>query len=255
MGVSGLMRYVLDSKVDLCLFVNLADIALKYQSELLVDFYAFEHYILSNFFSRLSKCSQNPYLKLLGGEYGALDAFVSKVISDLRQLGLELIFFIDGGKGSSRQARSKFHEWKNRHFNDLKRLSVLMDAAKYSENVCQIPKDTWTRPVLLEVQVLHTLRRCNCEIVQVSSGEADFVLYEALQSRPKAYAILSNDSDFCIFENCTFIPIDLFDINHDIFDESPDDWLPKAPHRLMCGTIASENLASLLGVTAFSMTA
>ena len=43
--------------------------------------------------------SKNEYLRILGGEYSALDLYIRKLITDLRSLDISLVMFIDGAKG------------------------------------------------------------------------------------------------------------------------------------------------------------
>ena len=81
-----------------------------------------------------------------------------------------------------------------------------------SKRISDLPDTTSVRPVLLEVQIFETLKECKCEIVQLPAGEADYAIARNLLLRPKAFAVISNDSDFCIFKDCLLIPNELFDI-------------------------------------------
>ena len=49
--------------------------------------------------SLLLGASKNEYLRILGGEYSALDLYIRKLITDLRSLDISLVMFIDGAKG------------------------------------------------------------------------------------------------------------------------------------------------------------
>ena len=53
------------------------------------------------FLAFLSGASGNAYLRILGGEYSALDLYLRKLITDLRALDIILVMFIDGAKGIS----------------------------------------------------------------------------------------------------------------------------------------------------------
>jgi hypothetical protein len=59
-----------------------------------------------------------------------------------------------------------------------------------------------------------------------------YIIAKALHDRPHAYAILSNDTDFCIFKDSRFIPSELFDTCHDRKLGYRGD-LPEKPSRLM----------------------
>ena len=251
MGVFSLMHYVLDHRDTCTEFVDLIEISSqKGGVEILVDYYSFQQMLMLNFFKSLSSCSGNPYLKLLGGEYGAIDAFVSKLVSDLKALSINLVMFVDGSKGSSRiGTQQKLETWKHRHENDVKKLAELIDVITGNKNIQDLSQDTAIRPVLVEIQIFDTLRKCDVEIIQLSSGEADAAIAKNLQGRPKAYAIYSNDTDFCIFQNCKVIFQELFDIHKNLQLGSDKRWLPDKPTRLVCGIVSSEKLQSHLGVS------
>ena len=209
MGVFGLLSHC-QARRDECMeFVDLVQIAKDRNGiQLLVDFYSFEHMLLRNFWSSLSSCCGNQYVRILGGEYGAFDVFITKLIKDLREQGIELVMFIDGSKGSSKAGtEQKLETWKNRHLRDLQKLYELLDVLYGRKSMDLVQEDVAVRPVCLEIQMKETLKACECEIIQLPSGEADYVLAKNLVLRPKAYAVISNDSDFCVFENCRFIPV------------------------------------------------
>ena len=130
------------------------------------------------------------------------------------------------------------------------KLRELLDVCEGRKGIENVSKDTNVRPVLLEVQVFETLKKCNCEVVSLSSGEADFVIARGLLNRPRAYAVLSNDTDFCIFRASMFIPNDLFDLENDL-QLNGDQRLPDKPLRLMAGVISSMRVAKMLGVSIF----
>ena len=81
--------------------------------------------------------------------------------------------------------------------------------------------------------------------MQCYTGEADLVIAKNM-GRPKAFAVLSNDSDFCVFKDCRFVPNDLFDLENDLQLGAPH--LPEKPLRLRCAVISSEKVVQSLGV-------
>ena len=252
MGIQGLLSYCLENRAECAIYENLLEVSARNGGiEILVDFYSFEHHLLSNFLKSLSSCSKNPYLRLLGGEYGAFHSYVSKLVSDLKAANIQLVLFMDGAKGSSKiVTEQKFDTWKYRHAQDLSTVRELIDVARGCKPMSDLPESHWVRPVLLEIQFIETLKECGCEVVTISCGEADYVLARNLKKRPKAYAILSNDSDFCIFEDCKFIPIELLDVNKDLSLGSAEHWLPETPTRLMCGVLSSYSIANHFEVRA-----
>ena len=99
------------------------------------------------------------------------------------------------------------------------------------------------------MHLLFSFSYIRCEVVQCSVGEADYVIARNMR-RPKAYAVISNDSDFCVFKDCHFIPNELFDLENDLQLGTPQ--LPEKPIRLRCSMISSQKVVSSLGVSCLS---
>lgn len=249
MGVKGLLSTCLRRQDECTECVDLVETARREKGiELLVDFYAFEHFILANFWKSYSLLRGNDYLRLLGGEYSSLDAYLIKFIEDLKSLDIRLVFYIDGAKGSSTEAlRQKLDTWIKRHDDDVRKMTQVLEVLWNQRNIADLPTDVNIRPVVLEDQVMACLRKCECEIFQSPAGEVDLLLARALQERPKAFAILSSDSDFCVFKGCRMIPQQLFDIENDLqLGEARE--VPEKPLRLMVKVVECEKVMSMLKV-------
>ena len=251
MGVQGLLSTCLKQEHQCVQYVDLVELARNRGGiEILVDFYSFEHLIVANFWRGLSILMNNEFIRIQGGEYKTLHEYMTKLVKDLTSLDIHLVIYIDGAKGSSKiGTEQKLATWKKRHYSDMKKLSDLLSVCTGKIQMKSVPETTSVRPVLLEVQLMHTLRECKlCEVIQIPSGEADFVIAKNLLQRPKAYAIMSNDSDFCIFPDCVFIPNDLFDLNNDLQLGSPA-LLPEKPIRLSVGCVCANKVHGMLGVS------
>lgn len=249
MGIYGLLSYVTANQKECADFVDLVQVARKQHGiELLCDFYAFLHLIENSFWRSLDKVTRNPWLRIVGAEYPSLNAYMSKFVSDLKSLDIHLVLFVDGNKGSSPIGTAqKMETWKQRHMQDLENVRLYHNLCAGQCRLEDMPRECRLRPVLLEVQIFETLHDQGCEVVQLVSGEADMVLVRELHRRPKAYAILSNDSDFCIFENSRFIPHRLFDIDYD-FRLGSHQLVPAKPSRISCGVILAEKVRQFMQV-------
>jgi hypothetical protein len=115
-------------------------------------------------------------------------------------------------------------------------------------NVVDLSDDNVIRGVCLEIQMVQTIRDAGCRIIQMPVGEADSLIARDFTEREKAYAVLSNDSDFCVFKDCRFIPNILFDMGGDLGLGQPLA-LPRKPERLMCGVVSAEGVQRMLEVT------
>ena len=256
MGVQGLLSVCLERQ-DECTEgkVDLVKIAKEKEGiEIIVNFDFFQHEIVYQFLTGLSKLRGNPYLKILGGEYGSVDRYVTKLIEDLKSFGIELVFFVEESKGGSTETfKGKFDIWKERHEEMMCKNNQILDVCRGRMDIQEyMRKNLRVLPVVLKDQLLSAIKRCDCELNQIPGGEADLSLTRALMERKKAYAILSNDSDFCIFPEGRFIPIQLFDIEHHLHLGQPAE-VPQKPLKLMVKVITTEKVMSMLEVPEHSI--
>lgn len=254
MGVQGLLSTCLQHQDECTETVDLIEVARnKNGIELIVDFYSFEHQVLYKFWTGLCRLRGNDYLRILGGEYATLDAYVKKLVTDLKSNDISLVFFIDGAKGSSTEAlRQKLDTWVMRHNQDIDRMTEVLKVFWGRTNIKDLPIETNVRPVVLEDQFMAALKHCGCEIHQTPAGEADLLLIRALKERTQAYAVLSNDSDFCVFKDSRLIPMQLFDIENDLQLGEPLE-LPEKPLRLKVKVIKTEKVMEMLKVILHSV--
>lgn len=247
MGVQGLLSACMRQR-DACVReVDLVQVANERGSiEIIVDYYAFETFILDQFWLSLCHHKHNDYLWIMGGEYASLDAYLARLILNLKSLDITLVFYVDGAKGASTETtRQKLDTWIERHQRDMSKLQNTMAVCCGSMPITALQETV--RPLLHEEQFTHTLRRCGCEVHHNPAGEADCVIAQALHQRQNAYAVLSNDSDFCIFKNCTFIPSTLFDLRGDLKLGTASE-LPQLPDRLIVGVISTDRVMNILGL-------
>ena len=249
MGVRGLLGYCLNDASDCVTYVDLVEVAKeKGFIEVLVDFYAFMHHVVQRFWTTLSAVNKNPFLRLMGGEYATLDAYLTKLVTDLRSCGIHLVIYVDGARGSSKTTMErKLQTWKDRQSQSLQQVRDNLDVLVGCKQIADLSDHSSVRPVLLEVQMFESFKACDCEVVYCAAGEADYVLVRNLMIRPQAFAILSNDSDFCIFRDCRFIPCRLFDTDNDLMLGGMQR-MPEKPQRLTVGVIHTHQVATLLHV-------
>ncbi|WAR13845.1 hypothetical protein MAR_003950 [Mya arenaria] len=257
MGVRGLLSTCLKD-ADACSDTyDLVQVAQQRGGiELIVDFNSFKYHILSKFWKGLSQNRGNHYLRILGGEYASLDEYVTKLVKDLISLDIHLVFYIDAEKG-----KQKLDTWKERHGKDIKKMSQILDVLWWETEISKLSTYTNINPLLLDDQLIATLSLCGCEIHQSPAGEADLLIVRAFRDRPKAFAILSNDSDFCVFMDNRLIPDPvihqfkgsrlisdkLFDIGNHLQLGKPRE-LPVKPRRLLVKVISTEKVMTMLNL-------
>ncbi|BFZ23878.1 hypothetical protein BsWGS_26916 [Bradybaena similaris] len=250
MGVYQLWTYIKKHKQEVVTYVDLVKLAKGHPGglKLIVDFYSWENFIVKNFWASLTQSTQNRNIIFAGGEYGTIDAFIKDFISRLRAVNIELVFFLDGAKGSSYiSSKHKFRTWRYQFFQDqqvIKKTAAFLRGKLPFEQV-DMQHLIW--PCLQEVQIVLTLQECGCVIHLQVSGEADNAIAKHLRDDPTAFAVLSNDTDFCIFENCVLMPFDFFDMENELGLGLKSLNVMKPDH-LKCGIIHTERVMKVLGL-------
>lgn len=247
MGVQGLLGTCLRRQDECTEIVDLIEIAAQRQGiEILVDFYSFQHCILSAFWAAITKLRGNFYLRILGGEYKSLRQYITRFIEALKEKGISLVFYVDGSRGSSQKGLDqKIDTWLQRTSDDVAKLADILEVCHGSIDMVDLPEDTKIRPVVLEDEVISTVKQCGCELHQCPVGEADIVIAKSLRDRQHAFAILSNDTDFCVTVGGRFIPFELFDIDKDMRLGEPMV-APSYPRKLRVKVITCEKVISML---------
>ena len=249
MGIRGLLTAIIERKEECSEAVDLVQVAKERGGiELLVDFYSFEHLLVRSLWQSLAAFKQNEFLRILGAEYETMDAFVGKIATDLKSLGISLVFYIDGSKGASTvETKQKIDTWKYRYRSECLRKRDILTVCAGQGHVSELTDDAIMRSVCLEIQIVNTLKKSGCEVIQNPMGEADLFLAKQMKEREKAFAVVSNDSDFCVFKDCSFIPNILFDLGGDLGLGQPLV-LPRKPQRLMCGVVSARGVQKMLQV-------
>ncbi|KAL8584107.1 hypothetical protein ACOMHN_011722 [Nucella lapillus] len=247
MGIRGLLTAIVERKETCSETVDLIQVAKDRGGiEILVDFYSFEHLLVRALWKSLATFKQNEYLRILGAEYETIDAYVGKLVKDLKSLGISLVFYIDGSKGASTlETKQKIDTWKYRCRSECLTKREILNVCAGHGHISELSDDTIMRSVCLEIQLLKTLQTKQCEVVQMPMGEADLMLAKEMREREKAFAVLSNDSDFCVFKDCCFIPNILFDLGGDLgLGQALVSSLK--PERLMCGVVSAKGVQRML---------
>ncbi|KAK6177281.1 hypothetical protein SNE40_015410 [Patella caerulea] len=250
MGISYLLTYCLNEENGCKEEVDLVRVARERNGiEILVDYYNFLHNIRQKFAESLCENSGNEYLRLCGAEYATFDKYVCNILKNLNFANIRLRFYIDGAKGSCKeQKRRKLDTWIKRDQKDVDKLNRVLNVSCGYDHIYNLRKDDGFRPVLIELQMIESIKSCGCDIVQIPIGEADHVIAIDFVEREKAFAVLSSDSDFCIFKNCKFIPDKLFDMENDLhLDQIINPFSTQSLPKLVCGMVTNERVVHSLG--------
>ena len=180
MGVSGLMTYCNERRKDISQRVDLIQVARQQATRrtnpkplnaipssptptvnILVDYYAFESYILPKFLNAEKEKSGGGggnILRIYGGEYESYDAFVQRFLGALADVGVVFVFFIDSSRGSSADVSAhKLETWKDRFRETLAFYAEIRRVCYGKIDIAQL-RDKVVRPCLLTVQTLISIR-------------------------------------------------------------------------------------------------
>lgn len=181
MGIKGLTHYLSNKFYSSIKPINISK--LKEKSEILIDGYSFLYYLYQN--SNLDW--------LYGGEYQLFNEYISEILDYFQSF--QLIFIFDGIQSEEKLKMKKIRSEKKGKFNSIifsTRLGEsIPDRDFNNEIIFHLPLFS------LDILLNQLKNRKNIEIIQ-SNFEAD--PYMAKLSKEKNCYVLSNDSDFMIFQ-------------------------------------------------------
>ena len=192
--------------------------------------------MITNFFLILSLLfffSKNYNQKIINGEYFHICQYVKYFVESLRNLNIELRFYVDGPQIS----KDKFGEWTRRYRTQKNRQIKLIEA-NHNERFDNISSEDYIRPMCTDIAIIRTLKSLNCEMVYCV-GESDSVLAKGVKDESvNVIGIFSRDSDFSIYKDMPYIVRDWFDRNFDLNFETLN-----LPTEITFGILHSNSLA------------
>ena len=245
MGVFRLLTYIQEND-GARQKVQLAELAKRKRKQtgknpkLVCDYITFKTQLLASVDFALIHCEELPdYALLYGGNYQLYGKRVQLFVRTFRQLGIDLVFFVDGPLGiNEAELQAKLPEQKKRYQLCLQRIAT-------EAEICEQKKDStslvWDTPQLASTQVLMTLRDAGAQII-ICQGEADMEIAQYARSHVEVLGILSNDTDFSIMKNTTLFPLSL---NHNILGIKSQMIGIKS---IVCEMVSPTTLASSLGL-------
>ena len=244
MGVFRLLRYIQENdgarqKVQLA---ELAKKKLKQTGKnpkLVCDYQTIQATLLALQDFALIRCEELPrYSLLYGGNYQLYEERVQLFVKAFQQLGIDLVFFVDGPLGINEA------ELQTRLTKQKKKYLLSLQCIATQTEICNQKKDSsslvWRTPQLASTQVLMTLRDAGAQII-ICQGEADMEIAQYARSHVEVLGILSTDTDFSIMENTTLFPLSL---NYKTLDTKSQGVLDS----VVCEMVSPTTLASSLGL-------
>ncbi|XP_023212367.1 constitutive coactivator of peroxisome proliferator-activated receptor gamma-like [Centruroides sculpturatus] len=193
MGVKGLSYFVDNDCSEVCKRIYIPELASRYSvggtPVLVVDG-----------MSLINKMIQKDSNWVYGGQWMEYIENIKAFVNKFQQFGIELVFFYDGSV-----CKSKRTEWVSRR---KKHLSETDGVFYYIKSTKRHPPET----MFLLPTGMGSLTRCilkyefHCEI-RTTIGEADQEIADYANRNSNCFAILSQDSDFIIYNTKPYLSI------------------------------------------------
>lgn len=193
MGVKGLMHYIDHDTSEVRRKISIPEMAAAYSAKdrpvLVVDGMSLIH-----------KLYHKEDDWVYGGQWTEFVESFKTFVSKFHQFGIDLIFFYDGSV-----CKSKRTEWVNRR---LKRLSETDGLFYYIKSTNQHPPESMFQlPTSMGSLTRFILKyECHCQI-RTTILEADQEISEYANRNPNCFAILSQDSDFIIYDTKPYLSV------------------------------------------------
>ena len=160
----------------------------------------------------VTKNNKLPSQRLLNGSYKKLEEYVAWWISVWKSVNVNLIFVFDASKKNDDETNYKAETWQLRR--EEKNGAIDQGISFCYDKVLnpQIKDSLPLPPLALDVfrSTLHKLG----QHVHIAYGEGDPIC-ASLVAKKNAYAVISSDTDFCIYSQCRYIPFSSIEMDND----------------------------------------
>jgi hypothetical protein len=140
-----------------------------------------------------------------GGQYYELAEATTKFVTDLRTRGIELRGIVDG-----LASKQKSLTMLSRLYDSLQdRKEVMRQLTTYGRDASIFNgRGPFVKPPLLQETVLSALKSCHVPLIRAQREADDLLAHSARPYGGSCHAVLSNDSDFLIYETGPLIMFD-----------------------------------------------
>ena len=257
MGIRGLMTYCVSHSGKSGREVDLVQVVKQRKDEglagssgttcLAIDFYAFACSLLPSSERLLVECQagkdhalMHEYVTFLGGEPHYYNLWIVRLVANLRQLGIELVFFVDGARGAhASEFKRKLDTLRER---EDKLVKCHANIKCFCTSGGQLEGGVWSGMRIVRNQLERTALRLGVHWVQCL-GEADEEIARYAQTHKEVFAIVSPDSDFLIMRDCQVILPGLVDWLSLILCDEDD-----LPESIVVPVFSPASIATSLGL-------
>lgn len=142
---------------------------------------------------------------IYGGQWLQFQMILEDFIAKFKRIGVKLVFFFDGTIGADKR-----QEWIRRR---ISKYDVVDQIFTNIESGNFNPRGKFQLPTSMGTLARFALKLLKAEVYQTAL-EADSVIAEYAKENKEVFAILSQDSDFIIFNTKMYLSLDKLDLNN-----------------------------------------
>ncbi|KFM63826.1 Constitutive coactivator of peroxisome proliferator-activated receptor gamma, partial [Stegodyphus mimosarum] len=200
MGVKGLQYYIEQQCPDACRYVSIAELAEEHKNR-----YNCQPVLVVDGMALIYPLYSTTLEWVFGGQWVQFVRKLENFMKRFSEIGVKLVFFFDGTVCSRKRK-----EWVKRRISKYKQISSIFNGIK--ANHSQPDKKLFQLPSSMGTLTRFALKELGAEVYQTDT-EADDVIAEYAATNNAAFAILSQDSDFIIYNTKPYLSLSHLDLN------------------------------------------
>lgn len=195
MGVRGLQSFIETYCSEACKDVSIKQLADDHRSHT-----GSNPVIVVDGMSLLNRLYNSSSLEwIYGGQWLQFFVELERFIACFKSIGVELIFFFDGTI-----CASKREEWIRRRLQKSNEVATIFSTLKVNNK--EPDKKYFQLPTSMGLLARFAVKELGCNVYQ-TDREADDVIAEYAMEHNEVFAILSQDSDFIIYNTKTYLSL------------------------------------------------
>ncbi|GFU08453.1 constitutive coactivator of peroxisome proliferator-activated receptor gamma [Nephila pilipes] len=200
MGIRGLQTYIENNCPEACKFVSIKKLAEKHKAK----FHVQPVLIIDGLNWLCHMCGEAELEWMFGGQWLQFAKAIEICIAKFKRIGVKLLFIFDGTV-----CDSKRKTWVKRRVRTYEAMLSIFEGIK--ENFSE-PYDSYGLPTMMDILCCFIVKELGADAFQ-SNTEADFVIAKYAAEHDEVFAILSQDTDFIIFNTKMYLSMLHFDFS------------------------------------------
>lgn len=200
MGVRGLQTFIENNCPEAYKFVSIKQLAENHKAKFNVE----PVLVIDGLNWLCHMCGEAELEWMFGGQWLQFAQFIEICIAKFKSIGVKILFIFDGTI-----CESKRKTWVQRRVSTYEGKLCIFENIK--ESFCE-PYDSFGLPTMMDILCCFMVKELGADAFQ-SNTEADFVIAKYAAEHEEVFAILSQDTDFIIFNTKTYLSMLHFDLD------------------------------------------